>query len=329
MPSCPMLTVGMPVYNAERFIANALDSFLGQTFKDFELLISDNASTDRTEEICRQYAARDQRIRYFRNAKNMGAGWNFRRVYSLANGKYYKSAAHDDMIQPDFLRLCLDALEADDSLVLAHSLTRVIDENGQFIENYNDGLRTNSLNAVERARDLMLRGHRCYPIFGVIRLDALHKLPPLDSCAHSDRVLLLRLGLLGRFYEVPQYLFISTSHLGQSVWTMPERTKAKGLRLTRRHGTLPALEWWDPAKARKIAFPEWNAAKEFLLSVAHSPLDLWQRLRCYGLVARWMLKYHRRMAKDLLIAADQVLFNFQNRRVIATKTQSYSAYRKQ
>jgi hypothetical protein len=71
--------------------------------------------------------------------------------------------------------------------------------------------------------------------------------------------------------------------------------------------------------------PEWNAAKEFFLSVAHSPLDLWQRLRCYGLVVRWMLKYHRRMAKDLLIAADQVLFNFQNRRVIQTKTQPYSA----
>jgi glycosyltransferase involved in cell wall biosynthesis len=70
MLSCPALTVGMPVYNAERFIAKALDSFLDQTFTDFELLISDNASTDRTEEICRYYAARDQRIRYFRNAKN-------------------------------------------------------------------------------------------------------------------------------------------------------------------------------------------------------------------------------------------------------------------
>ena len=229
----------------------------------------------------------------------MGAGWNVRRVYELATGKYFKQAAHDDMIQPDYLRLCVDALEADDSLVLAHSLTRVIDENGQFIENYDDGLRTSSLDPVVRARDLILKGHRCYPIFGLIRLDALHKLPPQGSYAHSDRVLLLQLGLLGRYYEVPEYLFISTRHLGQSVWTMPERTKAKGFRLTRRAGTLPAMEWWDPTQARKIVFPEWNVAKEFFLSVARSPLTPWQRMRCYALVARWMWKYHRRMAKDV------------------------------
>lgn len=325
MKVCPAVSIGLFVFNGESFLPKSLDSLLWQTFQDFELIISDNASTDRTEEICRAYASRDRRIRYYRNEKNMGAGWNTRRVCELATGKYLKLAAHDDMIVPDFLRLCIDALEADDSLVLAHSLTKVIDENGQFIENYDDGLRTNSLDPVLRARDLLLRGHRCYPIFGLMRLDALHKLPPMGSYAHSDRVFLLRLGLLGRFYEVPQYMFISTSHSGQSVWTMPERTKAKGFRLTRRCGTLPAMEWWDPTKARKIAFPEWNAAKEFFLSVAHSPLDLWQRLRCYGLVVRWMLKYHRRMAKDLLIAADQVLFNFQNRRVIQTKGQPYSA----
>jgi glycosyltransferase involved in cell wall biosynthesis len=322
---CPIVSIGLFVYNGERFLPKSLDSLLRQTFRDFELIISDNASTDRTEEICRVYAAGDARIRYHRNEKNMGAGWNTRRVCELATGKYIKLAAHDDMIEPDFLQLCLDALEADDSLVLTYSLTRVIDENGQFIENYDDGLRTSSYDPVLRARDLMLEGHRCYPIFGLMRLDALRKLPPMGSYAHSDRIVLLRLGLLGRFYEVPQYLFVSTSHSGQSVWTAPERTTAKGIRLTRRCGTLPALEWWDTTKARKIAFPEWNAAKEFFLSVAHSPLGVWQRLRCYGLIVRWMLKYHRRMAKDLLIAADQVLFNFQNRRVIETRANPSSA----
>ena len=322
MSTRPLVSLGLFLYNGERFLEAALDSFLNQTFKDFELIISDNASTDRSEEICRRYAAKDSRIRYYRNQRNMGAGWNVRRVYELATGKYFKQAAHDDMIQPDYLRMCVDALEADESLVLAHSLTRVIDENGKFIENYDDGLRTSSLDPVVRARDLLLKGHRCYPIFGVIRLEALHQLPPQGSYAHSDRVLLLQLGLLGRYYEVPEYLFISTRHLGQSVWTMPERSKAKGFRLTRRCGTLPAMEWWDPTKARKINFPEWNVAKEFFLSVAHSPLAPWQKARCYSLVVRWMLKYHRRMAKDLLIAADQVLFNFQNRHAMAAGNSS-------
>ncbi len=88
---------------------------------------------------------------------------------------------------------------------MAHSLTRVIDENGQFVENYDDGLRTSSLDPVVRSRDLLLKDHRCYPIFGLIRLDALHKLPPQGSYVHSDRVLLLQLGLLGRFCEIPEY----------------------------------------------------------------------------------------------------------------------------
>jgi glycosyltransferase involved in cell wall biosynthesis len=325
MSTPPLVSIGLFLYNGDRFLEAAIESFLNQTFTDFELIISDNASTDRSDEICRRYAAQDARIRYYRNEKNMGAGWNVRRVYELATGKYFKQAAHDDMIQPDYLRLCVDALEADDSLVVAHSLTRVIDENGQFIENYDDRLRTSSLDPVVRARDLLLTGHRCYPIFGLIRLDALHKLPPQGSYAHSDRVLLLQLGLLGRYTEVPEYLFISTRHSGQSVWTFPERTKAKGFRLTRRSGTLPAMEWWDPTKAKKIVFPEWNVAKEFLLSVAHAPLTPWQRLRCYGLVVRWMLKYHRRMAKDLLVAADQVLFNFQNRHAMKTPAQPVDA----
>jgi hypothetical protein len=124
---------------------------------------------------------------------------------------------------------------------------------------------------------------------------------------------LLQLGLLGRYYEVPEYLFISTRHSGQSVWTFPERTRAKRFRLTRRCGTLPPAEWWDPAKARTLVFPEWNVIKEFVLSISRAPLTSWQRLQCYTLVVRWMSRYRRRMAKDLLVAADQLLFNFQSR----------------
>jgi glycosyltransferase involved in cell wall biosynthesis len=311
----PSVSIGLFLYNGERFLEAAIESFLNQTFKDFELIISDNCSTDRSDEICRRYAAQDSRIRYYRNERNMGAGWNIRRVYELATGKYFKQAAHDDMIQPDYLRQCVDALEADESLVLAHSLTRAIDENGQFIENYDDPMRTSSLDPVVRARDLLLKDHRCYPIFGLIRLDVLHKLPPQGSYAHSDRVLLLQLGLLGRFYEVPEHLSICTRHRGQASWSMPERNRVGGFRLTRRWGTLPAPGWWDPARARKLAFPEWNAAKEFIRSVARSPLSGGQRLRCYSAIARWAVHYRRRFARDLLVAADQLLFNWQNRHV--------------
>ena len=97
MSSTPLLSIGLFVYNGEPFIRRALDSLLAQTFRDFELIISDNASTDRTAQICLEYAGRDPRIRFFRAQKNMGAGWNCRRVYFLATGKYFKWAACDDI----------------------------------------------------------------------------------------------------------------------------------------------------------------------------------------------------------------------------------------
>ena len=255
MSSCPMLTIGLPVYNADRFLAKALDSFLSQTFKDFDLIISDNASSDRTEEICREYAARDRRIRYFRNTKNMGAGWNFRRVYSMANGKYYKSAAHDDFIEPTFLEECIAALEADPSLVLAHTRTKVVSPTGDLVEYYNWPLRFDSPDPLIRWHDLLLNDHMCFQIFGVFRLDALRQCPPQGSYVNSDGVLLAQIGLIGRFWESDKFLFINTRHENQSSQTAPARLKSQGFRLIRRHGTLPCPEWWDPAKTHESHVP--------------------------------------------------------------------------
>ncbi|WP_081588053.1 glycosyltransferase family 2 protein [Gloeocapsa sp. PCC 7428] len=95
----PRISIGMPVYNGEPYLKDAINSILNQTFEDFELIISDNGSTDRTEEICRTIASQDQRVRYYRNEQNLGAGWNFNRVVDLATGEYFRWACHDD-IQP-------------------------------------------------------------------------------------------------------------------------------------------------------------------------------------------------------------------------------------
>jgi glycosyltransferase involved in cell wall biosynthesis len=313
MTSQPLLSIGLFVYNGEHYIREALDSFLGQTFRDFELIISDNASTDRTEQICKEYVARDARIRYSRNAQNMGAGWNVRRVVELATGKYFKWAACDDQCEPRFLERCVAALEADPSLVLAHTRTRVIDEQGNFIEDYGCRLRTADPDPLVRLEDLLLVGHRCYQIFGVIRMEALKSVPPQGSYVHSDRVLLLQLGLLGRYYEDPEFLFVSRKHNQQSVWTKPTRVSVKRFRLTNHHGTLPSPEWWDPAKRTKLAFPEWFVMREYYRSIRRAPLSFGQRLRGYGLLGRWIKQTHRRLVKDLIVAADQILYILQTK----------------
>jgi glycosyltransferase involved in cell wall biosynthesis len=309
--SKPLLSIGLFVYNAERFVAASLDSLLGQTFGEFELIISDNASTDRTGQICEEYAARDPRIRYYRNPRNMGAGWNLRRVYSLASGKYFKWAAADDRVEPTFLESCMEALEKDPTYVLAHSKTRVVDENGTFLENYHWPMDTDSARTVTRFREMLLNDHMCYQIFGVIRLDALKTLPPQGSFVNSDGILLAQLSLIGRFYEAPQHLFVSTRHSGQSSKTIPIRLKQPRFRLTNRHGTLPCPEWWDPTKTRTISFPEWRQLREYFLSIYRARLPLGDRIACYGLLLPWIKKHFRRMMKDVLIAADQVLYNLQ------------------
>ena len=114
----PKVSIGLPVYNGEKFLAEAIESILGQTFSDFELIISDNASTDRTEEIARSYAASDRRIRFVRQEGNRGASKNFGLVFELASGEYFKWAAYDDVLMPDFLTECVALLDDDPSAVL-------------------------------------------------------------------------------------------------------------------------------------------------------------------------------------------------------------------
>jgi glycosyltransferase involved in cell wall biosynthesis len=280
---------------------------------DFELIISDNASTDRTGEIAEAYAERDDRIRYYRSEKNMGPGWNVRRVYELATGEYFKQAAADDLLEPDFLQRCIEVLESDPDCVVAYARTREIDENGTFIKNYVAPMRTDYSDPVARfCGMLMTGGYMCYQIFGVMRMSALRQIPPQGSYVDADGVLLARMSLLGRFYEVPEHLFISRRHIGQSSTILPARLKQpRRFRLTNRHGWLPGPEWWDPSKARALTFPEFRLLLEYYLSIYRAPLRAGQKLRCYLLLLPWIKMHFRSMIKDLVIAADQALYNLQ------------------
>jgi glycosyltransferase involved in cell wall biosynthesis len=187
MNSTPMVSVGLFVYNGERFLEEAFNSILGQTFTDFELIISDNASTDRTGEIAQEYARHDACIRYYKAAKNMGAGWNVRRVYELATGKYFKQSAIDDLIESDFLRQCVEILERDPSCVLAYARTREVVEDGTFIRNYITPFRTDYDDPVARFDKLLdTGGDKCYQIFSVMRMSALRQIPPRGMHVNSN-----------------------------------------------------------------------------------------------------------------------------------------------
>jgi glycosyltransferase involved in cell wall biosynthesis len=321
MASAPLVSIGLFVYNGERFVEAAICSILNQTFTDFELIISDNASTDRTGEIAQAYAKRDGRIRYYRSDKNMGAGWNARRVCELARGKYFRWAAVDDLLEPDLLRRCVEILENDPGCVVAHTRTKEVDENGTFIKNYVQPMRTDYEDPVARFGELLWSGgHRCYQIYGVMRMSALRQLPPQGSYVNADGVLLARMSLLGRFCEVPEYLFINRRHSGQSGSTLPIRVKQpRRFRLTNWYcSSLPCPEWWDPTKSRALTFPELRLLLENFLSIFWAPLSAGQKIRCYFMLLSWLKRpteksssHFKQMVKDLVIAADQVLYNVQ------------------
>jgi len=211
----PKVSIGLPVYNGQNYLKKAIESILTQSYQDFELIISDNASTDLTSEICQSFD--DPRIQYYRNEKNLGAAWNTNRVFELSSGEYFKLAAHDDILETDFLESCIKVLEQDISAVLAYTCVKVIDCNGDFVRDYPLGpwhylpiikAQLKSPNAAHRFFEIIIKPHMCHPIFGVIRSDCLPKNCFMGDYVHADRVTLARLALRGKMVQIPQHLFL-------------------------------------------------------------------------------------------------------------------------
>ncbi len=287
----PRVSIGLPVYNGENFLREALDSILSQSFKDFELIISDNASTDKTQQICEEYRAKDGRIRYFRNPVNWGAAKNFNRVFELSTAEYFKWAAHDDMLAPDYLLKCIEVLDNDEAIVLCYPKTKIFDEHGRFLRNYDLELDTGSARPYTRFCDLVLLNHACFPVFGVIRSRVLAKTPLIGGYAASDRVLLGALSLYGRFFEVPEYLFFRRNHPQQS---------------TRAYDHRAVTAWFDPSKSGKVVFLFWKILLEYCLLIKRAPLNWHERIRCYLVMKKWMIKRWKNLAYDFVEAARQV-----------------------
>jgi glycosyltransferase involved in cell wall biosynthesis len=222
--SRPKVSVGMPVFNGERYIRDALDSILSQSFEEFELVISDNASTDATPEICRAYAARDARIRYVRHPNNQGVIQNFNAAFALSSGEYFKWAASDDVCGRDYLLRAVEVLDHDPSIVLVWGTTVGIDENGARVPMPNEISDLNSPFSVY-SPDPAVRFRRLLrniwwvdgPFYGVMRSSTLRATRWVHPPHHSgDQILLAELSLAGRFYEIPEELFYSRVHAGKT-----------------------------------------------------------------------------------------------------------------
>jgi glycosyltransferase involved in cell wall biosynthesis len=282
----PRVSVALPVFNGDNYIAEALESILAQTYDNFEVIISDNGSTDRTEEICREYAERDPRVQYYRSDVNRGVYWNFRRALEPAQGDYFMWLAHDDKLAPEFLEQCAAALDRNPKAVLSYPKAIDIDEQGNSLVYKEQKLNADNAKPDQRFRELIRMDHNCEAIFGLMRTDVLRKIGVFGNFADADRVMLAELALYGPYSQVAEFLFLHREHPLRTTNVYPQsRFERTAILLSQ--------------KRMKIVFPHCRQFMEYLLCIHRVPLSWRDRLRCYREMFRWIALNWKRMMRDV------------------------------
>jgi len=270
------LTIGLPTYNGEAYLAESLDALLAQTFEDFVLIISDNASTDSTPEIARRYAEKDDRIRYVRHPRNVGSAENHNFVIREARTEYFKWASDDDLYAPTLLERCIEALDRRPEIVLAHSGTAFIDADGRIIDAQPYPLTTDVASPRVRLRSL-LRTFGGDDIYGVIRTSVLRSMPPHDSYHNADRVFVSELALHGRFHVVPEALYFRRDHPGRTERVSSIRERCARL---------------DQRRADALRHPVPRLLAEYILgyvrAIAQAPLTVREKAGCLAELGLWL-----------------------------------------
>ena len=285
--NAPTLSIGLPVYNGEEYLREAIESILTQDFDDLELLIGDNGSTDGTEAICREYVAKDARVKYFRSEVNRGAFWNYNRLFPLGRGRYWKWQAHDDVLGPGFLSRCIETLEqASSDVVLVFPKTVIIDENSAVVDaEYICDLDFQEERAARRLQDYVVHDGEQHAVFGVYRTEAVRKTGLTGNYWGGDIGFLAELLCQGKFVELPDRLFLRRYHSGTSLVSNKDP------------GEVAA--WFDPRKKGKNAWPRTRLLWEISKGINRSPQSVVGKAKCEASVLRaWVPHFGRVMVGE-------------------------------
>jgi glycosyltransferase involved in cell wall biosynthesis len=269
--SPPPVSIGMPVFNSEKYIVPALESILGQSFSDLELIISDNASDDRTREICQEFARQDRRIRYFRQPKNLGAPRNFNFVFEQARAPYFKWAAGSDVCDRDLVRVCKQVLDERPEVVLTFGKTVAIDEGGQIVAAVEDDLVMDDERPSRRFRHVVDHSYYNNVHAGLFRSETLRRTMLEQPYPSGDMVLIAELALYGRFCEVPQVLFYRRDAHGT---TTKFRTVSENLQIIA-----------PDSKSRRY-WPTWRSFFGYFQAALRSPIGMAEKAR----ICRYLLR---------------------------------------
>jgi len=261
------VSIGIPVYNGDRYISLALDSILAQTYCDFEVVVSDNASLDGTEEICRKYASMDSRIRYYRQNENRGAPWNFNHVFHLSDGDYFRWHCADDLIRPGMLASCVEVLDRYEDVVLCYPRVLLIDEMGAELGEYHNGLDLSQDRAFDRYFMLYKNLQLCNVQYGLMRSNVLRKTLLMRDFLGSDEVFLGELSLYGKFREIPKNELLIRMH--------PKASSSMR--------TIEELQiFYNPKRKKKAHLRLLRHINEKFRTVGRSPISLFQKILIFG-----------------------------------------------
>ncbi len=277
----PLVSIGLPVFNGENFIKQAIDSILEQTFTDFELIIVDNASSDKTQQICQEYERKDKRVHYYRNRINFGAVENYNRAVGYSKGEYFKWAAHDDILLPDFLSECVKVLESNPCVALCHTKTRCIDADGILLNIYKYTVKFDFNKPHQRFGEFILKRYiddSWLFIFGLMRTNLLKKTSLQGKYVGSDMNFLAEISLLGQLYTIPKVLFLRRSH-SQALSNMVSSKKMDHDEET---------VWWLGQNMINLTWS--RICIEYFRSVNRIPLSIFEKIRCYGPIFKWITK---------------------------------------
>lgn len=287
----PKVSVGVPVYNGEKYLRAALDCLTQQTYDDLEIVISDNASTDRTPEICEEYRSHDERIRYIRQEHNQGIAFNFNETFRVARGQYFKWLPHDDVCDLTFIEKAVEVLDRNPDIVLCASKGALVDNAGELLpasggedgslDPVLPGLRFDSGPPHVRFEDVLMNGVWGVEFYGLIRADVLRTTGLHPPYCLGEKVLLAELALRGRFFEIQELLLFWRHHSEQVSQTNSVSEQSKMAARPDR--------WLPPLPFRA------ESSLGYFAIIARSPLPLADKLRCLCVLGRYFMQFGKWM----------------------------------
>jgi glycosyltransferase involved in cell wall biosynthesis len=293
----PRVSIGMPVYNREKYVGASIEAHLNQTFGDFELILTDNCSTDRSEEVCRSYAAKDSRVKYYRNPVNLGAAGNYRRCWELATGEYFRWTPSDDLVSPNLLERAVSILDDDPSIFVAYPRTKLIDADGNFTADFDENLHLMDDRPSERWKGV----HRNIRLgnlhYGLNRADIFRKTGLLRSYSGGDFPLIAEMSLYGKFYEIQDAFFYRRIHeeAGSSM-----------------KGNADLMAFYDPKKREKLFLYNWVHWGANMKSITRAPISVSEKSRTYWFEMRRLMWGRKAFASELTQAVSHAAHKVSN-----------------